>query len=77
MSDPLGFGKYVPGFDFLQSLAKQAAGGVAQGVQHNLPQMPSLGNWIAPTFNVEELDKRIDELMPWNWRQQQDQRAAA
>ena len=32
MSDPLGFGKYVPGFDFLQNLAKQAAGGVAQGV---------------------------------------------
>jgi len=62
MSDPLGFGKYVPGFDFLQNLAKQAAGGVAQGVQQNLPQMPSLGNWIAPTFNVEELDKRIDEL---------------
>jgi hypothetical protein len=62
MSDPLGFGKYVPGFDFLQSLAKQAAGGVTQGVQQNLPQMPSLGNWIAPTFNVEELDKRIDEL---------------
>ncbi len=62
MSDPLGFGKYVPGFDFLQNLAKQAAGGMAQGVQQNLPQMPSLGNWIAPTFNVEELDKRIDEL---------------
>lgn len=62
MSDPLGFGKYVPGFDFLQNLAKQAAGGVTQGVQENLPQMPSLGNWIAPTFNVEELDKRIDEL---------------
>ena len=62
MSDPLGFGKYVPGFDFLQNLAKQAAGGVAQGVQQNLPQMPALGNWIAPTFNVEELDKRIDEL---------------
>lgn len=62
MSDPLGFGKYVPGFDFLQSLAKQAAGGVAQGVQQGMPQLPSLGNWIAPTFNVEELDKRIDEL---------------
>ena len=62
MSDPLGFGKYVPGFDFLQNLAKQAAGGVAQGVQQNLPQMPALGNWIAPTFNVEELDKRIQEL---------------
>ena len=62
MSDPLGFGKYVPGFDFLQNLAKQAAGGAVQGVQQNLPQLPGLGNWIAPTFSVEELDKRIDEL---------------
>ena len=62
MSDPLGFGKYVPGFDFLQNLAKQAAGGAVQGVQQNMPQLPGLGNWIAPTFSVEELDKRIDEL---------------
>lgn len=49
-----GFGKLVPGFDFLQNLAK----GASQGMQ----QMPSLSNWVAPTLNVEELDKRIAEL---------------
>ena len=52
------FGKLVPGFDFLQNLAKQAAGGATQ----TLPQLPNLGNWIAPTLNVEELDKRVQEL---------------
>ncbi len=53
-----GFGKLVPGFDFLQNLAKQAAGSAAQSI----PQLPNLGNWVAPTLNVEELDKRIEEL---------------
>ena len=53
-----GFGKLVPGFDFLQNLAKQAAGSATQ----NIPQLPNLGNWVAPTLNVEELDKRIQEL---------------
>ncbi len=52
------FGKFVPGFDFLQNLAKQAADSAAQ----NIPQLPKLGNWVAPTLNVEELDKRIEEL---------------
>jgi hypothetical protein len=52
------FGKLVPGFDFLQNLAKQAAGSATQA----LPQLPNLGNWIAPTLNVEELDKRVQEL---------------
>lgn len=52
------FGKFVPGFDFLQNLATQAAGSAAQ----KMPQMPSLGSWVAPTLNVEELDKRIQEL---------------
>ena len=49
-----GFAKYVPGFDFLQNLAK--------GASSSIPQMPNLANWVAPTLNVEELDKRIDEL---------------
>ena len=53
-----GFGKLVPGFDFLQNLAKQAAGSATQSI----PQLPNLGNWVAPTLNVEELDKRIQEL---------------
>src|SRR5665647_1692873 len=52
------FGKLVPGFDFLQNLSKQAAGSAAQSI----PQLPNLGNWVAPTLNVEELDKRIQEL---------------
>lgn len=51
--DP-GFGKFIPGFDFLQSLAK--------GASKNMPQMPSLSSWVAPTLNLEELDKRIGEL---------------
>ena len=56
MSDtsPIGFGKFVPGFDFLQNLAK--------GASSNIPQMPNLANWVAPTLNVEELDKRLEEL---------------
>ncbi len=54
MSDANPFGKFVPGFDFLQSLAKGAA--------HNIPQLPNPANWVAPTLNVEELDKRIAEL---------------
>jgi hypothetical protein len=53
-----GFGKLVPGFDFLQNLARQAAGSATQSI----PQLPNLGNWVAPTLNVEELDKRIEEL---------------
>lgn len=53
-TDNTGFGKFVPGFDFLQNLAK--------GATETIPQMPNLSNWIAPTLNVEELDKRIQEL---------------
>lgn len=52
------FGKFVPGFDFLQNLATQAAGSSAE----KIPQLPNLGSWVAPTLNVEELDKRIQEL---------------
>jgi hypothetical protein len=52
------FGKLVPGFDFLQNLTKQATGSATQAI----PQLPNLANWIAPTLNVEELDKRVQEL---------------
>ena len=57
-----GFGKFVPGFEFLQGLASQAAGGLAQGLGQKLPSLPSLSHWVAPTFSVEDLEKRIDEL---------------
>jgi hypothetical protein len=52
------FGKLVPGFDFLQNLTRQATASAAQGQS----KLPPLGQWVAPTMNVEELEKRIAEL---------------
>ena len=66
-SDTTGFGKFVPGFDFLQNLAK--------GATSNIPQMPNLGNWVAPTLNVEELEKRIEELKAVHFWLEQNSRA--
>ena len=68
-SDSTGFGKFVPGFDFLQNLAK--------GASTSIPQMPNLGNWVAPTLNVEELDKRIEELKNVHFWLEQNSRALA
>lgn len=45
------FSKMVPGFDFLQGLVKNASS-----------TLPSLGQWVAPTLDPEELGKRIEEL---------------
>lgn len=50
MSTP-DFTKMVPGFDFLQGLLKGAGSG-----------LPSMSQWIAPTLDAEEVDKRIQEL---------------
>ena len=62
-----GFGKFVPGFEFLQGLAK--------GASQNIPQMPNLANWVAPSLNVEELEKRIDELKAVHFWLEQNSRA--
>ncbi len=52
MSDPTNaFTQMVPGFDFLQNLVKNA--GAA---------MPAVGQWVAPTLDPEELEKRINDL---------------
>ena len=51
VSDIPNFAKLVPGFDFLQGLVKNAGSA-----------LPSMGQWVAPTLNPEELQKRIDEL---------------
>ncbi|WP_309624949.1 PhaM family polyhydroxyalkanoate granule multifunctional regulatory protein [Methylibium sp.] len=45
------FAKMVPGFDFLQGLVKNA-GSV----------LPGIGQWVAPTLDPEEIEKRIGEL---------------
>ncbi|MBL0421147.1 hypothetical protein JI739_12385 [Ramlibacter sp. AW1] len=63
------FGRFVPGFDFLQSLAK--------GASEAMPQMPGLSNWIAPTLSVEELDKRISELRAVQFWLEQNGKALA
>jgi hypothetical protein len=59
MSDTsaFGFGKFVPGFDFLQNLSKSAA----QPASAAGP-IPGMASWVAPTLSIEEIDKRIQEL---------------
>ncbi|MEG0677407.1 MAG: hypothetical protein RR473_12270, partial [Comamonas sp.] len=56
MSDtsPFGFGKFIPGFEFLQNLAQNA------GSANN--PMGRISQWVAPTVSVEEVEKRIAEL---------------
>ena len=46
------FGKFIPGFDFLQQLAARPSGADA----------PAIGGWVAPTVSIEELERRIKEL---------------
>ncbi|HMT17717.1 MAG TPA: hypothetical protein PKD71_10925, partial [Ottowia sp.] len=53
-SPAFDFGKFIPGFDFLQNLATSAKGPAGP--------VSALHNWVAPTVSVEELDKRIAEL---------------
>jgi len=45
------FAKFVPGFDFMQGLVKNAGSA-----------LPGFGQWVAPTLDPEALNKRIDEL---------------
>jgi hypothetical protein len=49
--------KMVPGFEFLQTLMK-TAGAALPGVSG----VPGMSQWIAPTLDPEELEKRIQEL---------------
>ena len=51
MNDASGFTQLVPGFEFLQSLVKNA--GAA---------LPGIGQWVAPTLDPKEIEKRIEEL---------------
>ena len=51
MSSANDFTRHVPGFDFLQGLLKNAGA-----------SLPGVGQWIAPTLDPEELDKRIRDL---------------
>ena len=60
------FAKMIPGFDFLQSLVKNA-GSV----------LPGMGQWVAPTLDPAELEKRIDELRTIQYWLEQNARMLA
>jgi hypothetical protein len=60
------FTSMLPGFDFLQGLVKNA--GAA---------MPGAGQWIAPTLDPEELDKRINDLKTVQFWLEQNARVLA
>jgi hypothetical protein len=47
--------KMVPGFEFLQGLMQNT-------VQTAGASLPGMAQWIAPTLNPEEIEKRINEL---------------
>ncbi|HET7527882.1 MAG TPA: PhaM family polyhydroxyalkanoate granule multifunctional regulatory protein [Burkholderiaceae bacterium] len=66
MSDLSGFGKLVPGFDFLQNLAKSAGSA-----------LPGIGQWVAPTLDPAELEKRISELRTVQYWLEQNARMLA
>jgi hypothetical protein len=51
MAGTTDFTGLVPGFDFLQGLVRNAGAG-----------LPEMSQWIAPTLDPQELDKRIGEL---------------
>ncbi len=54
MNSPTDLAKMVPGFEFLQNLMK--------GAGASLPGVQGFGQWIAPTLDPQELEKRIQEL---------------
>ena len=60
------FSKLVPGFDFLQGLVKNAG-----------QALPSIGQWVAPTLNPEELERRIEELRTVQYWLEQNARMLA
>lgn len=65
-SQASNFGNFIPGFDFMQNLAKSSSDAV-----------PNVSNWIAPTLSVEEIDKRINELKTVQFWLDQNGRALA
>ncbi|MBV9889444.1 MAG: hypothetical protein JO090_00975 [Rhizobacter sp.] len=66
MSDVSGFGKLVPGFDFLQNLVKSAGS-----------TLPGIGQWVAPTLDPAEIEKRISELRTVQYWLEQNARMLA
>ena len=66
MAGATDLARMVPGFDFLQGLLKNAGAG-----------LPNMGQWVAPTLNPEELEKRIQELKTVQFWLEQNSRLLA
>ena len=75
--DANAFAAFIPGFEFLQNLTRQAAAGGASGQGTTVPGMPPMSHWVAPTFDVEELDKRIQDLKAVHFWLEQNTKALA
>ena len=71
-SDPFGFGKFIPGFEFLQGLSQGTAGAEVPGAG---APMAGMAQWVAPTMNAEDIDKRIKELRAVQFWLEQNGRA--
>ena len=63
-NEPLS--KLVPGFDFFQGLVKTAGAG-----------LPGVGQWMTPSMDPEEIDKRIQELKTVQYWLEQNARLIA
>ena len=70
--DANDFARTIPGFDFLSHLGRQSAAS-AGGV----PGLPPMSHWIAPVFDPEELDKRIQDLRTVHFWLDQNTKALA
>jgi len=81
MSDSSGFTAFVPGFDFIKNLGEQAStwgrAASAQPANGGAQAMSGMAAWVAPTFDVEELDKRINDLKSVQFWLEQNARALA
>lgn len=75
--DSNAFAAFIPGFEFLQNLTRQAAAGGASGQGSAVPGMPPMSHWVAPTFDVEELEKRIQDLKAVHFWLEQNTKALA
>ena len=75
--DSNAFAAFIPGFEFLQNLTRQAAAGGASGQGTAVPGMPPMSHWVAPTFDVDELEKRIQDLKAVHFWLEQNTKALA
>ena len=66
MTGPAEFAKLVPGFDFMQNLMKNAG-----------QTLPNLNQWIAPTLDPAEIEKRIEQLKAVQFWLEQNSRMLA